>query len=1326
MWQSLIFLVFVGMRITNHRFMVKALSDNLPLSNTEGDDILVVVAVDGTLAAISRDSGKLLWKQSPQSDDGTSGTSFSSATSSSSSASSSSTLGRLQPNKWMSPNSNDASAILRPLLSTTTTTQSAATSDYAAVPSMDGNVYLTTEASSMTVSTSVKQLVQRAPFLDPQGRFYVGSRHSTVAAIDLNTGQILSVVASSLKTSTTTTTTTTTKKDLEVEERPILWLGRVDYSVTVQDARTGIRNVQFGVSEITTVEELHSKQPVHQEQLLPDGTLQRDDDIATSRHRLVSTPSGNVGLLDSFSGKVMWVAQEQFQTPIAYAINSSTGQVMIVDIVPDVKVPSSNDMEYLCREMERQVELMDAAYHRNEENSDQTIVGRLEASGQLYALPLGRRKRMTPSSLPLSSSNHAAAIASTVKQKAVPKLTGGRTHLSQHTEEMRKPCHPTSSQFPSCLVDHHKHQPPRLEYFAKGHDNRFLSEGLPPPESKHELALIKARQEQSTPLVYHPDLGYVHPNVLRPKSRSSTILKILGSWLPPTIALIFVLSFELGRRKRLQDEKTETSKEVKNESTKSEGTSKEDSKESTEIAATSLSSDPTFGQSLAQKQQQSHQEPQHAIQVSDEVLGYGGQGTVVYRGILDGRAVAVKRMLKAYHASADREIRLLIESDGHPNVVRYFLKEVRGDFVYLALELCDLSLHDLIGVLRNGTEALPRPATPIAATKIVLQHIASGVRHLHSLRIVHRDLKPANILLAVSKNGKKSENSSTFQKFLGGFYIAKISDMGLGKQILGQSSLGASMMATPSFQGTKGGTSSVGVGPGSVGWQAPEVMALRWVASDVSARSGESNTPNPEASPVDPFSPNPRTSRSVDIFSLGCIFYATLVPGHHPFGEWYEREANIVHNRLMIESLEKISTDAFHLVRAMLSRDPKRRPTAKHICEHPFFWTAQKKLSFLCEFSDRLETDATLSTTIQLISSLTVERGAVEVVGTSWDENLDEPLISNMQRFRTYDPSSVRDLLRLIRNKHHHFDELPDDFRNSKVANHDALLEYFERRFPRLMMHCWECCRLALTSTDPLMVKYDIPEPFTSTDVGHRVPASSSTSESVLLQSINHGSPDGESQELNDSSIICNVRAELDDTAIPDIKKCVSIRDEGRRTLMKYEVTTSASSDPLFRDISLEIEGSADVIAWVGSTTAKELNCRGWNRTDTEWARRIDPIFRRKDPNLKRALDDPKFRTRLCNHWDESMGTCCPMRKKNKCIFAHSPVELRVKEGKKNRWGKLVDKNGDNKNPKHSGGEDTYGAARSIEVTRKEEGKWNTGKGKLKKSGSNKTRRDSP
>jgi hypothetical protein len=101
---------------------------------------------------------------------------------------------------------------------------------------------------------------------------------------------------------------------------------------------------------------------------------------------------------------------------------------------------------------------------------------------------------------------------------------------------------------------------------------------------------------------------------------------------------------------------------------------------------------------------------------------------------------------------------------------------------------------------------------------------------------------------------------------------------------------------------------------------------------------------------------------------------------------------------------------------------------------------------------------------------------------------------------------------------------------------------------------------------------------------------------------------------------------------------------------------------------------------------------------------------KRDDSILQRCAEDPKFRTRLCNYWDASLGTSCPMQKKGKCIFAHGPVELRVKDGKRHRWGKLVDKNGDNNNPRHSGGEDTYGAARAIEEERKQEGKWGSNK----------------
>jgi len=115
-----------------------------------------------------------------------------------------------------------------------------------------------------------------------------------------------------------------------------------------------------------------------------------------------------------------------------------------------------------------------------------------------------------------------------------------------------------------------------------------------------------------------------------------------------------------------------------------------------------------------------------------------------------------------------------------------------------------------------------------------------------------------------------------YHGFVNDQYLPKISDMGLGKQLTSQSSYGIS---------AKGEGSTIGgAGPGSVGWQAPEIMARR--SMDLPIRYIEQSQDSKEGSPILEGSLNTRTSRSVDIFSLGCVFFSTLVPGSHPFGEW--------------------------------------------------------------------------------------------------------------------------------------------------------------------------------------------------------------------------------------------------------------------------------------------------------------------------------------------------------------------------------------------------------------------------------------------------------
>lgn len=82
--------------------------------------------------------------------------------------------------------------------------------------------------------------------------------------------------------------------------------------------------------------------------------------------------------------------------------------------------------------------------------------------------------------------------------------------------------------------------------------------------------------------------------------------------------------------------------------------------------------------------------------VSNDEIGRGSNGTVVLEGFYEGRPVAVKRLLHAHHDVALKEIKNLIASDQHPNIVRLYGVEQDADFVYISLERCSCSLADLI------------------------------------------------------------------------------------------------------------------------------------------------------------------------------------------------------------------------------------------------------------------------------------------------------------------------------------------------------------------------------------------------------------------------------------------------------------------------------------------------------------------------------------------------------------------------------------------------------------------------------------------------------
>lgn len=451
----------------------------------------------------------------------------------------------------------------------------------------------------------------------------------------------------------------------------------------------------------------------------------------------------------------------------------------------------------------------------------------------------------------------------------------------------------------------------------------------------------------------------------------------------------------------------------------------------------------------------------------DQQLGTGSNGTVVYAGKWQDRPVAVKRMLRDFYDIASQETRLLREVDRHQNVIQYFAQLERGQFIYIALELCEASLAD---VMEKPSQFRQLANAGSKDTLAVLKQITKGLDHLHSLQIgrfrpsllfdfashanytfkVHRDLKPQNILITMDRKTSRPR--------------ILVSDFGLCKKLEGgQSSFGAT---TAHAAGTSG-------------WRAPELLqdddgptASGPMLAESSTHSGNPGSQGPEI-------PHRRVTRSIDIFSLGVVFFYVLTQGSHPFdcGDKYMREVNIRKNTYSLARLDILgdySCEAKHLVGTMISANPKERPKTKEILAHPFFWDARTRLLFLCDVSDAFEREPRDPPSWALEQ---LEDGATKVTKGDFLTKLHKEFVDSLGKQRKYTGSRLLDLLRALRNKRNHYLDMSDSLQKKVGSLPEGYLLYWTTRFPDLLLYCWALIRdLGWNELEQFRAYYQPPE----------------------------------------------------------------------------------------------------------------------------------------------------------------------------------------------------------------------------------------------------------
>lgn len=120
---------------------------------------------------------------------------------------------------------------------------------------------------------------------------------------------------------------------------------------------------------------------------------------------------------------------------------------------------------------------------------------------------------------------------------------------------------------------------------------------------------------------------------------------------------------------------------------------------------------------------------------------------------------------------------------------------------------------------------------------------------------------------------------------------------------------------------------------------------------------------------------------------------------------------------------------------------------------HPFFWGAAERLNFLCDVSDHFEFEPRdpPSPALEYLESV-----AKNVMGPDMDflKLLPRDFKDSLGKQRKYTGSRMLDLLRALRNKRNHYNDMPEHLKAHIGGLPEGYLSFWTVRFPPLLMNC--------------------------------------------------------------------------------------------------------------------------------------------------------------------------------------------------------------------------------------------------------------------------------